>query len=88
MPPPGTPVGSLVANGGAELGFQQLSELMDLPGIQVLGPLPPAIQTLTVFSGGVAVRSDDAGGARALLAFMNTPATAATKQRHGMEPAS
>jgi len=88
VPPPGTPVGSLVANGGAELGFQQLSELMDLPGIQVLGPLPPAIQTLTVFSGGVAVRSDDAGGARALLAFMNTPATAATKQRHGMEPAT
>jgi molybdate transport system substrate-binding protein len=88
VPPPGTPVGSLVASGGAELGFQQLSELMNLAGIRVLGPLPPAIQTLTVFSGGIVTASANPDGARALLAFMNTPATVATKQRHGMEPAT
>jgi len=88
VPPPGTPVGSLVASGGAELGFQQLSELMNLKGIQVLGPLPPAIQTLTLFAGGVATASANPDGGRALLAFMNTPATATTKQRHGMEAAT
>jgi molybdate transport system substrate-binding protein len=87
VPPPGTPVGSLVATGGAELGFQQLSELMNLKGIQVLGPLPPAIQTLTVFSAGIAAASTNPDDGRALLAFMSTPATAATKQRHGMEAA-
>jgi molybdate transport system substrate-binding protein len=88
VPPPGTPVGSLIASGGAELGFQQLSELMNLAGIEVLGPLPPAIQTLTVFSGGIVTASANSDGARALLAFLATPATSATKQRHGMEPAS
>src|SRR5262249_53736679 len=51
--PPGVPVGSLVAAGQVELGFQQLSELMTLVGIEVIGPLPPDIQTITVFSGGI-----------------------------------
>jgi molybdate transport system substrate-binding protein len=88
VPPPGTPVGSLVASGGVELGFQQLSELKNLAGIQVLGPLPPAIQTLTVFSGGIVTASANPDGARALLAFLNTPVTVATKKHHGMEPAS
>lgn len=86
VPPPGTPVGTLVAQGKAELGFQQLSELMNIPGIQILGPLPPTIQTLTVFSGAVVSSSSDPDGAKDLLAFMNSPATAATKQQHGMEP--
>lgn len=88
VPPPGTPVGTLVARGDAALGFQQLSELMNLTGIQVLGPLPPAIQTLTLFSGGIVAGGSEPARARALLTFMNTPATATTKQRHGMEPAA
>jgi molybdate transport system substrate-binding protein len=88
VPPPGIPVGTLVARGEAELGFQQLSELMNLDGITVLGPLPPAIQTLTIFAGGIVANGSDAARARALLDFMNTPATAATKQRQGMEPAA
>jgi len=87
VPPPGVPVGSLVASGAAELGFQQLSELQALAGIVVLGPLPPEIQSITVFSGGVAAGSAAPEAARALLDFMASPATAATKQRHGMEPA-
>ena len=86
VPPPGTPVGSLVADGRAELGFQQLSELMNLPGIEVLGPLPPAIQTLTVFSGGVCAASAQAVAARALLQFLASPATAELKRAHGMAP--
>ena len=85
--PPGVPVGSLVADGKVELGFQQLSELMSLPGIDVLGPLPDAIQIITTFSGGVSATSIWADAARALLDFMASPATAETKRRNGMDPA-
>jgi molybdate transport system substrate-binding protein len=87
VPRPGIPVGSLVASGEAELGFQQLSELMSLSGVEVVGPLPPAIQSITVFSGGVASSSDDPAGARALLDYLASPSTAADKRRHGMEGA-
>ena len=86
VPPPGVPVGSLVAQGRAELGFQQLSELMSLPGIDVLGPLPPAIQTLTVFSGGVCAGAADPAASRALLDFLASPATVQLKRSHGMAP--
>lgn len=85
--PPGVPVGSLVARGEAALGFQQLSELMHLPGIGVLGPLPEAIQSITVFSAGVSVQSTQPDAARALVAFLAAPATAETKRRQGMDPA-
>ncbi|WP_082498073.1 substrate-binding domain-containing protein [Pseudorhodoferax sp. Leaf267] len=86
--PPGVPVGSLVAKGEAEIGFQQLAELIHLPGIDLLGPLPDAVQITTVFSGGVASASQQGEAARALLAFLASPAAAAAKQRQGMEPAS
>ena len=85
--PPGVPVGSLVADGKVELGFQQLSELMSLPGIDLLGPLPDAIQIITTFSGAVSATSTQAEAARALLDFMASPATAETKRRNGMDPA-
>lgn len=85
VPPPGVPVGSLVAGGAAELGFQQLSELLTLPGICVLGPLPASIQTITIFSGGISTKSGNPQAARALLEFMASPASADTKLRHGME---
>jgi molybdate transport system substrate-binding protein len=87
VPPPGVPVGSLVAAGTAELGFQQLSELMNVPGIEVIGPLPPSIQTITVFSGGIAASSRRPEEGRALLAFMAAPAVADVKRRHGLEAA-
>ena len=85
--PPGVPVGSLVAKGEVELGFQQLSELINIKGITVLGPLPPAIQTITTFSAGVSAASENVDAARGLLAFMAAPAAAATKRKQGMEPA-
>lgn len=85
--PPGVPVGSLVAKGEVELGFQQLSELMHLKGITVLGPLPPAIQIITTFSAGVCAASRQAEQVRAMLAALNAPETAELKRRHGMEPA-
>jgi molybdate transport system substrate-binding protein len=84
--PPGVPVGSLVARGEVELGFQQLSEMMNLEGITVLGPLPPAIQIITTFSAGVCASTQQADLVRAMLADMNTPEAAAIKRRHGMEP--
>jgi molybdate transport system substrate-binding protein len=85
--PPGTPVASLVANGEADLGFQQLSELLGQPGVEIAGPLPPEIQAVTVFAAGVASQSANPEGARALVAFLASPETAGAKRRYGMEPA-
>jgi len=87
VPPPGKPVGSLVADGSVELGFQQLSELINLKGIDVVGPLPPAIQTITIFSGGVSANSTQPDAARAVLKFMASPEATDAKKRHGMEAA-
>ena len=85
--PPGVPVGRLVAGGEVELGFQQLSELMHLPGIDVLGPMPPGSEIATTFSAGLCATAVQPEAVRALLAFMRSPAAVDTKRRHGMEPA-
>ena len=84
--PPGMPVGALVARGEVALGFQQLSELMHLDGIDVVGPLPAAVQITTTFSGAVCAASQQADAVRVLLDFMASPEATATKHRHGMEP--
>ena len=85
--PPGVPVATLVANGDADLGFQQLSELIGQPGIEVVGPLPPEIQAVTVFSAGISTMSPDPEGARAFVAYLASVETDGAKRRHGMEPA-
>jgi molybdate transport system substrate-binding protein len=61
--------------------------MMNLPGIDVLGPLPADIQIITTFSAGLSVTSAQPDAARALLAFLVTPAVAGIKQRNGMTPA-
>lgn len=84
---PGVPVGRLIAEGEVELGFQQYSELMHLPGIDILGPMPPGCEIVTTFSAGICATSTQADGVRALLAFLSSPAAADAKRRNGMEPA-
>jgi molybdate transport system substrate-binding protein len=86
VPPPGVPVADLLARGSAELGFQQLSEFSGA-GIEVVGPLPPAIQSVTIFSGGISSSCADPDAARALLDFLASPEAAPVKRRHGMEGA-
>jgi molybdate transport system substrate-binding protein len=83
--PPGVPVGSLVAKGEVELGFQQLSELIHLDGVSIVGPLPPEIQITTTFSAGVCTASTQADAVRAMLAYMASPAATTAKLRQGME---
>ena len=84
--PPGTAVGPLVARGEAEVGFQQMSELLPFTdGIDIVGPLPAEIQVITVFSGGVHVAAKEAESARAWLAFIAQAGSVLRK--HGMESA-
>jgi len=85
--PPGVPVAALVACGDVALGFQQLSELLNAPGIDIVGPLPAAIQIVTTFSAGVCAASAQSEAARDLIAFLASPQAADAKRRQGMDPA-
>jgi len=85
--PPGVPVGTLIARGDVELGFQQLSELMHVEGIDIIGPMPPGLAIITTFSGGICTASTQADAARALLDFIRSPAADEAKRRQGMQPA-
>ncbi len=85
--PPGVPVGALLARGDVELGFQQLSELMHVEGIEVLGPMPPGCEISTTFSAGVCTASVQPDAARALLEFLRSPEADEAKRRNGMAPA-
>jgi len=83
---PGMPVGELVARAEAALGFQQLSELMTVDGIEVVGGLPPPLEIVTVFSGAVGGLSRRPQQAAALLRYLASPAADEAKRRCGMEP--
>jgi molybdate transport system substrate-binding protein len=82
----GERVGAVVARGEAEIGFQQVSELLPVPGVDYVGPLPPEVQRITVFSAGVTVASGNQDAARALIAFLTSPEAAETIRRSGLEP--
>ncbi len=84
--PPGVPVGTLVARGEAELGFQQLSEFLDVPGIDIAGTLPQEIQSLTRFSCGVGALASNEAGARSFIGYLTSREAEASIRRHGMEP--
>ncbi len=84
---PGIPVAALLAQGRVALGFQQHSEMMHVPGITLLGPLPGAVQITTIFSGSVASTATQTAAMQALLQFWASAATAPIKLRHGLTPA-
>ena len=86
IPDPGTPVGEVVAKGDAEIGIQQISELLPVPGIEIVGPLPEPLQKITIFSGGVLTAANDRDGAAALLKFVAAESPRLLKQK-GLEPA-
>lgn len=86
-PPPGTSVASLIAKGEVALGFQQLSEMTGVPGIDVIGGLPEAVQIVTTFSAARATVSTQPDAVQKFLAFLASSETADLKRRHGMTPA-
>jgi molybdate transport system substrate-binding protein len=79
-------VGAVVARGEAEIGFQQISELLPEPGIDYVGPLPADVQRVSVFSAGVAASSAHPDVARALIRFLASPEAAGTVAKTGLEP--
>jgi len=83
----GEPAGGVVARGEAEIAFQQVSELLPVPGIDFVGPLPADIQQITVFSAGLHVKARQPEAARALVKFLKAPAAAPVIRKKGMEPA-
>jgi molybdate transport system substrate-binding protein len=86
IPTPGVLVGDLVAKGDAELGVQQISELLPVPGIEIVGPLPAELQKLTVFSAGLFVGAAEPQVAKALVALLTSPSARSVYQRKGLEP--
>ena len=83
---PADPVAGVVARGDAELGMQQISELLPVPGVDLVGPLPPELQKVTVYSAGIATVSKEPEAGRALIKFLTSPAARDTIIKSGMEP--
>ena len=81
-----TPVGEVIARGEAQLGFQQLSELKPVPGIDILGLIPDQAQQMTLYSGGISSRSAHPEQARQLLEYLGSPAAAAAIKNSGLDP--
>jgi molybdate transport system substrate-binding protein len=86
IPPSGVPVGEMVASGDADIGVQQISELLPVPGIEIVGPLPAELQKVTVFSAGLFTGASDPQAAKALVAMLTSAAARPVYVRKGMEP--
>jgi molybdate transport system substrate-binding protein len=83
---PSEPVGEVVARGDAEIGFHQVSELIPVQGIELLGPLPAELQNITVYTGGVHTGTKEVAAAGELVKFLAMPAVAPVLKKHGLEP--
>lgn len=85
--PAGGSSGALAASGEAEIAVQMISELMPVSGAEVVGPLPPGLQTLTVFSAGVSANAANPAAAKQLILFLSSPAAAPVLRDAGLDPA-
>jgi molybdate transport system substrate-binding protein len=83
---PATPVGEIVAHGDAEIGFQQISELIPVEGIDIVGPLPAEVQKITIFSAAVSTTAQQPDAARSLINFLASPQAAPVLVKSGLEP--
>ena len=83
---PATPVGEIVAHGDAEIGFQQMSELKPVEGIDIIGPLPEELQKITIFSAGIANASKEPDAGKTLIKFLASPAARGELIKSGMDP--
>jgi molybdate transport system substrate-binding protein len=83
----GEPVGAVVANGEVEVGFQQVSELLPLKGIEIIGELPPGAQRVTLFAASVPLTSKHPEAAKALIRWLASPAAYPVIKKSGLEPA-
>ena len=83
---PATPVGEIVARGDAEIGFQQISELKPVAGIDIIGPLPDELQKITVFSAGIAAVSSEPDAGKALIKFLASSEARDTLVKSGLDP--
>ena len=81
------PVGGVVATGEVEIGFQQISELRPVKGIDIVGELPPGAQIVTVFAAGIPTTSKQPEAAKALIQWLSSPAAYAAIKKSGLEPA-
>jgi molybdate transport system substrate-binding protein len=81
------PVGGVVATGEFEIGFQQISELRPVKGIDIVGELPPGAQTVTVFAAGIPTTSKQPEAAKALIQWLASPAAYSVIKKTGLEPA-
>jgi molybdate transport system substrate-binding protein len=79
-------VSALVAAGEAEIGLQQISEIMSVDGVELVGPLPDGLQTVTVYAAGILTKAEQPDAASTLVAFLRTPAAAAVFRARGLEP--
>jgi molybdate transport system substrate-binding protein len=84
--PTGVFVGSIIASGEAEIGFQQVSELSHFAGVDYVGPLPADIQRFTTFASGIMTAAKEADAAKALVKFITSPNAGAAFKKRGMEP--
>jgi molybdate transport system substrate-binding protein len=87
-PPSGEPVAAVIARGEAEIGFQQMSELMHVSGVTVVGPIPEELQPGSSFGGALTTKSGQPEAATALLKFLSAPAAAPVIAKAGLSPVS
>jgi molybdate transport system substrate-binding protein len=85
-PVPADPVAGVVARGDAELGFQQISELLPVPGVDLVGPLPAEVQKITIFSAGIVAGAKEPEAGRALIRFLASAEAAPVIEKTGLDP--